>query len=117
MLIDDSLENAELLAELIESYGHRVRTAPTGTAALELLSEHATDLVFLDLSLPDMTGADVARAIRARWGAACRIVAWTGYSDPERREGAAQAGCDGFMLKPLRMDQLEQWLAGAESVL
>jgi len=112
-VIDDSLENAELLAELIESYGHRVRTAPTGTAALELLNERVAELVFLDLSLPDMPGADVARAIRARWGAACRIVAWTGYSDPERREGASQAGCDGFMVKPLRLEQLEQWLAGS----
>lgn len=115
-MIDDSLENAELLAELIESYGPRVRIAVTGAAGLELLSERLANLVFLDLSLPDTTGAEVARTIRARWGTACRIVAWTGYSDPERREGASQAGCNGFMQKPLRLEQLEQWLAGAESV-
>lgn len=57
-----------------------------------------------------MGGAEVAQAIRARWGQACRIVALTGHSDPARRAAAAEAGCDGFLLKPLRIGQLEQVL-------
>ncbi len=116
LVVDDSLENSELLAELIESYGHRVRSAQTGARALELLGERLARLVFLDLSLPDMDGSEVARQIRASWGTTCRIVALTGFSDAARREAAMQAGCDALLLKPLRIPQLEQTLRESAEV-
>lgn len=115
LVVDDSLESLELLAELLESYGHRVRTARTGAAALELLTESLPALVFLDLTLPDVAGVEVARAIRARWGSACRIVAVTGHSDVAHHQAALEAGCDGVIVKPIRIPQLEQWLNASEA--
>ena len=113
VVVDDSVENAELLGELLESYGHTVRLAGAGAAALALLDERPAGLVFLDLTLPDMAGEDVAREIRTRWGSACRVVALTGHSDHAHREAALAAGCITFLVKPLRVPQLEQVLTAA----
>lgn len=113
LVVDDSLENAELLSELLESYGQRVRMAHAGTAALDMLAERPAALVFLDLTLPDIDGVDVVREIRTRWGTVGHVVALTGHSDAAHREAAMAAGCTGFIVKPLRTAQLEQALRAA----
>ena len=111
LVVDDSVDNAEMLAELISALGHRVRVAHLAAAALDLLDEAPSDLIFLDLSLPDIDGLSVARTVRARFGNAIRIIALTGFSGSREREQASEAGCDLFVVKPLKLEQLRQLLA------
>ena len=110
LVVDDSVDNAEMLAELISALGHRVRVAHLAASALELLDEAPSDLIFLDLGLPDADGLTVARTVRARFGSGIQIVALTGFSGVEDRAQAMEAGCDVFVVKPLKVDQLRKLL-------
>ena len=113
LIVEDTLETAELLEDFVGAFGHQPRVAHDGARALELVAEKVPDLILLDLSLPDMTGHEIAAAIRARYGRACRIVALTGYSGREEREGAERSGCDAFLTKPVNIPELEALLEGA----
>jgi CheY-like chemotaxis protein len=112
LIVEDAPEAAELLEDFIASFGHQARVAHCGVDALELVAQRVPDVVLLDLSLPDMTGHDVATEIRTRYGKRCRIVALTGYSGAEEREAAERAGCDAFMTKPVHIPDLEALLEG-----
>ena len=114
IVVDDAADNAEVLAEFVESYGHRVRIADCGAAALKLIEQEPPDLVLLDIGLPDMDGYQVAATIRARYGGGARIVALTGFSGAEERDAAQKAGCDAFVVKPIGASQIRELLeAGA----
>lgn len=110
LVVDDSVDNAEMLAELIAALGHQVRVAHLAASALELIEAAPVDLIFLDLSLPDQDGLSVARTVRARFGDAIRIIALTGFSGVEDRAQASAAGCEQFIVKPLKLDQLRKLL-------
>jgi CheY-like chemotaxis protein len=110
LVVDDSVDNAEMLAELIGTLGHRVRVAHLAAAAIALLEEAPADLVLLDLGLPDADGLTVARSARARFGAAIRIIAVTGFGRSEKLAQAQEAGCDDLFVKPLKLDQLRKLL-------
>jgi CheY-like chemotaxis protein len=112
VVVDDNEDNAELLAALIEEYGHRVRVAGDGSSALELLEKELPELVILDLELPDMEGFDVAIQMRQRFGDGFRIAACTGHSGAAMRERARECGIDSFMAKPLHATELEVLLDG-----
>ena len=117
LIVDDAPDNAELLAELVASYGHRVRIADRGQTALDLLEKELADLVFLDLSLPDIEGYEVASSIRARFGDRCQIAAMTGYSGNNEREAALHAGCDVFVVKPFQLPQVRDLLEGCRRAM
>lgn len=107
LVVDDQEDNAEMLAALLEEYGHRARVARDGRRALEILGEEVPDLVLLDIGLPDLDGYAVATEMRSRFGTDFRIVALTGRDGANERERARQAGIDSFEMKPLRTRQLE----------
>jgi CheY-like chemotaxis protein len=113
LVIDDNEDNADMLAALLEEYGHAVRVARDGTRGLELVAEEVPDLVLLDIGLPDLDGYEVAVAMRAGFGAGFRIVALTGHGGSADRERARQSGIDSFVTKPLRPRQLAAILASA----
>lgn len=110
LIVDDAEDNAEMLAELISSLGHHVRVAHLGAVALALLEQEYSDLVFLELTLPDVDGCEVARAIRVRFGKRPRIVALTWHSTRAKREAAQAAGCDAFVMKPFQFRELLTFL-------
>jgi len=110
LVVDDSVDNAEMLAELISALGHHVRVAHLAASALALLDQAPADLIFLDLGLPDVDGLSVARTVRARFGSAVRIIALTGWSGSAEREQATEAGCDLFIVKPIKLDHLRKLL-------
>ena len=105
LIVDDEVDNAELLRQLLELAGHRVRVAQAGHDALALLAQAPADVVLVDLGLPDVDGCELAREIRARLPSS-RIAAVTGRSDEDTRAAALRAGCDAFIVKPVRVPQL-----------
>jgi CheY-like chemotaxis protein len=107
LVVDDSADNAGILATLLEDEGHRVRVAHDGVRCLELFEEEAPHLIVLDLGLPKMDGFEVATEMRKRYGDDFRIVALTGYSGEAARARAERSGIDSFLTKPVFPRQLK----------
>jgi DNA-binding response OmpR family regulator len=81
--------------------GHESRMASTGSGALEEASRFEPDIVILDLALPDISGLEVARALRSQAdGRALHIAALTGCARAQQRAEALAAGFDQYVLKP-----------------
>ena len=102
LIVEDSENERELLAGLLELHGYHVETAADGQEAIEFLAEHhAPDLVLLDMNMPRMNGRDAAVAIRSdpRFGR-LKIFAVSG-SDPEEF-GDPKGSIDRWFQKPLK---------------
>ena len=100
LVLDDNVDAATSLAMLLRAMGHEVFVTHEGRAALADLSRIRPDIALLDIAMPDMTGYEVARQLRARLGAAVRIVALTGFGLAEDRARAIEAGFDQHIVKP-----------------
>ncbi len=114
LIVDDLAVAAETLALLLELEGAQVRTALCGQDALALAREFLPHAVILDLGLPDMDGAEVARRLRLMPGLrAALLIALTGYSQamgPGARHGHA---FDAYLVKPADTDKLLAYLLSA----
>jgi CheY-like chemotaxis protein/two-component sensor histidine kinase len=111
LIIDDHADAAETLGELIEHWGHEVRTAQSGAAGLRAALDFDPEVVLLDLGMPGMDGFEVARRLRAEPAAAgVKLVALTGYGQEEHRRLAEEAGFDLHMTKPVEPDVLKALL-------
>jgi CheY-like chemotaxis protein len=108
LVVDDEEHVRETLAEMVEELGHDVRRADGGRAALSALAEGEFDLVFTDLSMPEMDGWEVAREVRRR-SPRTPIAVVTGYGrDAARTQGDAPA--DTVIGKPFNFAQVEEVL-------
>ncbi|HEX8480111.1 MAG TPA: ATP-binding protein [Telluria sp.] len=105
LVVDDNVDAADMLAELLGESGHRVRVAHDGAAALEISAEQLPQVVFLDIGLPDMSGLDVAVALRRIDGMkGATLVALTGWGAQEDRVRTQDAGFDRHLTKPVEFD-------------
>jgi CheY-like chemotaxis protein len=98
---------------LLELDGYEASVANSGREALELFEELHPSVILLDVGLPDMSGYDVARQMRAMPGGAdVTIMAVTGWGSDRDKTLAQQAGCDIHITKPVNFDRLERLLKG-----
>ena len=99
LVVDDHVDVADTLADLLARLGFETRIAYDGTTAVIAATEFHPDVVVLDLRLPDMSGDDVCRALRALpRGDSMRIIALSGWS---RADEAREACFDDFLTKPV----------------
>jgi DNA-binding response OmpR family regulator len=88
-----------------------VFTAYEGRTAISLAEIQRPDVVLLDIGMPEVSGYDVARAIRREtWGRAMRLVALTGWGQAEHRRRSLEAGFDDHLVKPVELGLLENVL-------
>jgi CheY-like chemotaxis protein len=106
MVVDDNLDSADTMAELIRIWGHDVRTANDGPSALECARGFRPQVVLLDVGLPGMDGYELARRLRAEGLAGTLLVSVTGYGQEEDRRRAQEAGFDHHLTKPVDPDTL-----------
>jgi PAS domain S-box-containing protein len=111
LVVDDNKDAAETLAELARLAGHDVEVAYDGPTAVRRADEYHPDLVLCDIGLPGMDGYEVARELRAVRGHDVRLVALSGYAQPEDVARAMEAGFDEHVAKPADPRRLEQLLA------
>ena len=110
LVVDDEVDLAETLVDLLEDDGHQALVARNGPVALAAVRTFIPDVVLLDLGLPGMDGYEVARRMRKEpGGKRLLLIAVTGY----RSDGAQlnDAGFDGHLIKPPDMDKLAALLA------
>ncbi|WP_434382424.1 ATP-binding protein [Melittangium boletus] len=111
LVVDDNVDAADTLAELLQTWDHTVWQAHDGHAALKAAEEHRPDVVLLDIGLPGMDGYEVARRLRAGpLGPGLTLVALTGYGQASDRSRALEAGFDKHFVKPVDIDGLENFL-------
>jgi CheY-like chemotaxis protein len=111
LVVDDYPDSAETASMLLALYGHECRTAVTGRGALDEAAAFDPDIVILDIGLPDISGYEVARALRARAaGRPLYLAAVTGWGQPEDRVQALAAGFDQHILKPTNAAKILQIL-------
>jgi CheY-like chemotaxis protein len=112
LLVDDSDDTCTLLARLLRSRGHEVRTAPDGATALALIDQFIPDVAILDIGLPVMDGCELATRLRARLpGSALCLIALSGYSQPEHMRRSRAAGFDHHLVKPVDVKRLISTIA------
>jgi signal transduction histidine kinase len=112
LVVDDNLDAAELLATTVQMMGHAARVAHDGPAGLRLAADFRPDVALLDIGLPVMDGYELARHLRALPGLeSIRLIAVTGYSQEADRAEAAAAGFELHLVKPIRLEQLQEALA------
>ena len=105
LLIEDNEQNRYLATYLLERNGYRVISAADGPAGIDAALRLLPDLVLLDIQLPGMDGYAVARALRGI--EALRhtpIIAVTSYAMVGDREKSLEAGCNGYIEKPINPD-------------
>jgi CheY-like chemotaxis protein len=83
-----------------------------GPSALERARAMQPEIVLCDIGLPGMNGYEVARALRAEYGPGLRLIAVSGYAQPEDVRRAAEAGFDAHLAKPPDIDALMRVVSG-----
>ncbi|GAC1597114.1 MAG: hypothetical protein NVS4B10_06600 [Myxococcales bacterium] len=110
LLVEDNEDSREVIGVALENLGHRVSACGDGWAAIERALRERPDAMIVDLGLPGKNGLDVAREVRAALGPGVRLVAMTGYGQPDDRARALAAGFDVFLAKPAELDDLSRAL-------
>jgi CheY-like chemotaxis protein len=102
LLIEDNEQNRYLVTYLLQARGWEVTHAADGPAGLALAAAETPALILLDIQLPGMDGHAVARALRENPALdAIPVVAVTSYAMAGDRERCIEAGCDGYLEKPI----------------
>ena len=111
LVVDDNVDAAESLAELVRMLGHVVEVAFDGRSAIERARANPPTAVLCDVGLPGMSGYEVAKALRGILGASAQLLAVSGYAQPEDVKRALAAGFDGHIAKPFDARQIERLLS------
>lgn len=107
IVVDDNVDAAESLADLLRMLGHDVQVAYDGPGGLAMARAAKPDVVLLDIGLPGMSGYEVARRLRADPDFTALLVAVSGYGREEDRRQSKEAGIEHHFVKPLDFRQLQ----------
>jgi CheY-like chemotaxis protein len=108
LVVDDNVDAAKTLGQLLRLAGHEVSLAHDGAAALAAAVAAPPDLVLLDIGLPGMDGYAVAARLRAAGHAGTALVALTGYGREDDLRRSRDAGFDHHLVKPIDFGQLQR---------
>lgn len=107
LVVDDHPLNRELVADLLEPAGYTVLQAEDGTGLVARVQRERPDLILLDLKLPGPDGFTLARQLKAHSETrGVPVVAVTADLLPDKQAWALEAGCDGYLRKPLDPQEL-----------
>jgi len=102
LVVDDNDMNLELLRDLLEGEGYRVRVALDANDAIAVLHDFRPRLILMDIQLPGMDGLTLTRMLKANPSMRdIRIVGLTGYAMAGDEQRMLAAGCDGYLAKPI----------------
>lgn len=110
--MDDMRDATHMLRTLLNAAGHDVRTASDGSSALAAALDYQPDIMLLDISLPGMSGLEVAKRIRQQSTLKdIVLVAMTGYGEEADRQRSYEAGFNHHLVKPADIRTLQEILA------
>lgn len=106
LFVDDEEELLNTLVKFLVRKKMDVATASSGAAGLEWFGKHPVDIVILDIKMPDVTGIEVLRSMRAMRGDDFGVIILSGHAHTDIAMEAMKAGADDFLLKPCAVDAL-----------
>lgn len=107
LVVEDDEDGREMVRLLLKTAGHTVRVVDTGQGAVETAVHFQPDVVLVDIGLPDRNGYEVVRDLRAKFGP-IRLIAVTGYGQPQDWQRVQEGGFDAHLLKPVDLDELRR---------
>ncbi|NLB82224.1 MAG: response regulator [Clostridiaceae bacterium] len=111
LMIEDNEDLADIMCELLVLSGHRASAANNGIEGIAKAKEINPDVIICDIGLPDMSGYEVAKAIRKDADVKDTfLIASSGYAQPEDVERSREAGFDRHLAKPVALETLEMVL-------
>jgi len=114
LYIEDDPSNRLLVRRILEAEGYSFTEAVSGLAGLEMATQMKPDLILLDINLPEMDGYDLAKRFRETPDLRqVPILALTANVMKGDRERSLEAGCDGYIQKPIDVDRLPDQVRAA----
>ena len=104
LIVDDEIDIAELISEVLKSEGYETIIKNNGTSAIEAVSKNKFDLILLDIMMPDISGIDVLKSIRDQ--ATCPIIFVTAKTQINDKIYGLNIGADDYITKPFELDEL-----------
>ncbi len=105
LVVDDEIDICKILSKILELAGYEVRSAYSGVDALKLVKEFDPEIVFLDYMMPDLTGLEVLRGIKA-YSEDVYVVMVTGRGSEEVAASVMKSGATDYVIKPFAKDQI-----------
>jgi two-component system, cell cycle response regulator DivK len=113
LIVEDNELNMKLLNDLLEAHGYDVLSTGRGAVAIEWARQYHPDLILMDLQLPDVSGLDATRQLKAN--AETRdipIIAVTAFAMAGDQKRALDHGCDAYVAKPIALRDFLNLVAG-----
>jgi two-component system, cell cycle response regulator DivK len=102
LLVEDHEDNRNIYRTILEHYGYRVLIATDGQNGIRLARDEQPDLILMDLSIPVVDGWEATRLLKLDASTrAIPVIALSAHALEEDRERAREAGCDGYLAKPV----------------
>jgi CheY-like chemotaxis protein len=102
LVVDDNATNLKLVSDVLEFEGYRILKAANAEAAQEILRDTLPDLILMDIALPGMDGLTLTGLLKAdERTSQIIVVALTAFAMKGDDAKARQAGCDGYITKPI----------------
>ncbi|MEX0793055.1 MAG: PAS domain S-box protein [Pirellulaceae bacterium] len=115
LVVDDNHDSAEMMTTILDLMGNEVMKAHDGTEAVEAAANFQPDVILMDVGMPRLNGHEATKQIRAQEKEKkAIIIALTGWGQETDRALSRAAGCDGHLVKPVNMPDLEKMLAELE---
>jgi PAS domain S-box-containing protein len=112
LVVDDNRDTTRSMAALLELAGNEVCTAHDGVEAVAAAERFRPEVVLMDVGMPSLNGYEATRRIREQpWGRDMAIVAVTGWGQEGDKARSQEAGCNGHLVKPIALSELENLLA------
>lgn len=121
LLVEDHEDNRNVYRAILEHFGFRVLVAPDGREGIRMAREHRPDLILMDLSIPHIDGWEATRVLKADQATAeIPVIALSAHALEEDRTRAIQAGCAGYLAKPVEprrvLQEVQRFLGAAPLV-
>jgi len=111
LVVDDNLDSASSMEILLKLLGNEVLTVHDGLEAVAAAEQFRPEVVLMDVGMPRLNGYEATRRIREQpWGQEMIVVALTGWGQESDKEQSREAGCDGHLVKPVDLAELETLL-------
>ena len=117
LIVEDEPRNLKLLRDLLQRFGYETMEATDGEQGVELAKTKIPNLILMDIMMPKMDGLEATRIIKADTNTKhIPIIALTSYAMKGDRERTIEAGCDGYIAKPVDIQEvlkaIEHFLSG-----
>ena len=107
LIVEDEPRNLKLLHDLLQRFGYEILESPDGEQGVKLAGEKIPDLILMDIMMPKMDGLEATRIIKANEKTKhIPIIALTSYAMKGDREKTIEAGCDGYIAKPIDIKEV-----------